>query len=122
MGAPSRRRLESWIPRHSIVGRIVHPLFEERRTLAGRMSWIGLGLLVAFIVAALGANLIAPFDPILPVDAINVPPWTEMTVVRNESYAAWTGNWTSIASGQKIDAIGMASGAPGHGAGQSARR
>src|SRR5438445_8354962 len=89
MGAPKGGRLESWIPRHSIVGRIVHPLFEERRSLAGRMSWIGLGLLVAFLVVALGANVIAPFDPILPTDAINVPPWTAMTVARNETYAAW---------------------------------
>ncbi len=53
------------------------------------MSWIGLGLLVAFLVVALGANVIAPFDPILPTDAIHVPPWTTMTVVRNETYAAW---------------------------------
>src|SRR3989442_732293 len=49
MGAPGKGRLESWIPRHSIVGRIVHPLFEERKTLAGRMSWIGLGLLVVVL-------------------------------------------------------------------------
>ncbi len=113
MGVPSRGRLESWIPRHSIVGRIVHPLFEERRTLAGRMSWIGLGLLVAFLVVAIGANVIAPFDPILPVDAVHVPPWTEMTIARNESYTAWTGNWTLVPAGQKIDGNGMASAIPG---------
>jgi len=112
MGAPKGGRLESWIPRHSIVGRIVHPLFEERRTLAGRMSWIGLGLLVAFLFVAIGANLIAPFDPILPADAIHVPPWTEMLVLRNESYAAWAGNWSLAASGQRIDGRGMVSTAP----------
>ncbi len=113
MGAPSKGRLEAWIPRHSIVGRIVHPLFEERRTLAGRMSWLGLFLLVGFLVVALGANVLAPFDPILPVDAINVPPWTEMSIPRNESYTAWMGNWTQVASGQKIDGIGMFSTTPG---------
>ncbi len=95
------RGLEAWIPRHSIVGRILHPMFEERGTLAGRMSWIGLGLLIAFLVVAVGANVIAPFDPILPLDAINVPPWTEATIARNQSYETWTGNWTSVASGQK---------------------
>lgn len=114
MGAPSRGRLESWIPRHSILGRIVHPLFEERRSLAGRMSWIGLFLLASFLIVALGANIIAPFDPYLPVDAINVPPWTETTVFRNESYAAWIGNWTNVAAGQKIDGVGMMSSIPGN--------
>lgn len=113
MGAPARSRLESWIPRHSIVGRIVHPLFEERRTLAGRMSWIGLGLLVAFLVVALGANVIAPFDPILPVDAINVPPWTEKIIPRNESFTGWLGNWTLMANGQRVDGIGARSTIPG---------
>jgi peptide/nickel transport system permease protein len=113
MGAPSKGRLEAWIPRHSIVGRIVHPLFEERRTLAGRMSWLGLFLLVAFLVVALGANVLAPFDPILPVDAINVPPWTELPIPRNESYTAWVGNWSAVASGQRIDGIGMNSTRPG---------
>jgi len=77
------------------------------------MSWIGLGLLVAFLVVAIGANVIAPFDPILPVDAVHVPPWTEMTIARNESYTAWTGNWTLVPAGQKIDGNGMASAIPG---------
>ncbi len=115
MGAPPRGRLESWIPRHSIVGRIVHPLFEERRSLAGRMSWIGLGLLVAFLVVALGANVIAPFDPILPTDAIHVPPWTTMTVARNETYEAWlaVGNWTQPSLAQKIDGNGTLTDATG---------
>lgn len=113
MGALGRSRLDSWLPRHSIVGRIVHPLFEERRTLAGRMSWIGLGLLVAFLVVALGANVIAPFDPILPVDAINVPPWTEKVILRNESFTAWTGNWSLMASAQRLDGSGARSASPG---------
>ena len=109
MGLPPRTRLEAWIPRHSIIGRIVHPLFEERRTLAGRMSWIGLGLLVSFLVVAVGANLFAPFDPILPVDEKNVPPWTILTVPRNESFGGWTGNWSLMAAAQKVDANGARS-------------
>ena len=109
MSQRRRIRLEDWIPKQSIVGRIVHPLFEERRTLAGRMSWIGIGILVAFLVVAIGANLIAPFDPILPVDEKNIPPWTEAVVPRNESFTAWSGNWTSIAAGQRIDGLGAVS-------------
>jgi peptide/nickel transport system permease protein len=102
-------RLESWIPRHSIIGRIAHPLFEERRTLAGRMSWIGLALLIAFLIVALGANVLAPFDPILPVDEIHVPPWTTLDVRRNESFAASTGNWSSAGAARSIDGIGALS-------------
>ena len=49
-GGRPKIRLEDWVPRHSILGRIVHPLFEERRTLAGRMSWIGLFILIAFLI------------------------------------------------------------------------
>jgi len=101
--------LEDWLPRHSIVGRIVHPLFEERRTLAGRMTWIGLGLLVAFIVVAVGANVIAPFDPILPADEKNVPPWTEAVVNRNETFTGWTGNWTLLSAAQSINRVGATS-------------
>jgi peptide/nickel transport system permease protein len=77
------------------------------------MSWIGLGLLVTFLVVALGANLLAPYDPILPVDAINVPPGTTMTVHRNETFQAWLGNWSQVPSGQKIDGKGMVSTVPG---------
>jgi peptide/nickel transport system permease protein len=104
-----RLRLEDWIPRHSIVGRIVHPLFEERRTLAGWMSWIGLGLLVAFLVVAAGADFIAPFDPILPLDEKHIPPWTHVVVHRNETFSGWTGNWTLMARAQSINGIGAES-------------
>ncbi len=109
MGVPRRGRLEEWLPRHSILGRIVHPLFEERRTLAGRMSWIGLVLLAGFLVVAVGANLLAPFDPILPKDEKHVPPWTLITVPRNETFTGWTGNWTLIVAAQEIDGFGARS-------------
>ncbi len=109
MRATLRNRLEAWIPPHSIVGRIVHPLLAERRTLAGRMSWIGLGILAAFLIVALGANLIAPFDPILPVDAKHLPPWTNAAVLRNESYSSWQGNWTLVAAGQSVNGAGALS-------------
>ena len=102
-------RLEDWIPRHSIMGRIVHPLFEERRSLAGRMSWIGLFILIAFLIVALGADLIAPFDPILPVDAKYIPPWTIVVVSRNETFTGWEGNWTYVPFAQTANGTGARS-------------
>src|SRR5256712_11648449 len=102
-------RLEDWIPRHSIMGRIVHPLFEERRSLAGRMSWIGLFILIAFLIVALGADLIAPFDPILPVDAKYIPPWTIVMVSRNETFTGWEGNWTYVPFAQTANGTGARS-------------
>jgi peptide/nickel transport system permease protein len=39
------------------------PMLEKRRTLAGVMSWIGLGILVAFILIAVLAPVIAPYRP-----------------------------------------------------------
>lgn len=108
MAARPRFRLD-WIPRHSIVGRIVHPLFEERRTLAGRMSWIGLALLAVFLVVAVAAGAIAPYDPILPVDEKNVPPWAEVEVPRNETFTAWSGSWAVILAAQVPDGIGSKS-------------
>ncbi len=73
------------------------------------MSWIGFALLGAFLVVAVGANLIAPFDPILPLDEKNVPPWTVLDVLRNESFSAWTGDWTAILAAQSIDGNGARS-------------
>ena len=104
-----RSRLEDWVPRQSILGRILHPLVEERRTLAGRMSWIGFGILVAFLVVALGANVLAPFDPIAPLDEKNVPPWTEAIVPRNESFSGWSGNWSSMAAATAQNGVGATS-------------
>lgn len=46
-------------PRY-FVGRLLHPLVAERHTLAGVLSWIGLGILTGFIIIAVFAPLIAP--------------------------------------------------------------
>ncbi|TLZ65324.1 MAG: ABC transporter permease [Methanobacteriota archaeon] len=50
-------------------------MIQKRRTLAGILSWVGLGLLVSFILIALLAPLIAPYDPIqINVNEVNKPP------------------------------------------------
>lgn len=77
------------------------------------MSWIGLALLVAFLIVALAANVLAPFDPVLPVDEINVPPWTILDVPRNESFTAWNGDWSSGGAARSIDGVGARSIQPG---------
>ncbi|HEV8595171.1 MAG TPA: ABC transporter permease [Thermoplasmata archaeon] len=101
------------LPRHSILGRFVHPLFEERRTLAGRMSWIGIGILTAFVTVAIFADVISPFDPILLSDERNVPPWANAPVTRNESYTVWAGNWSQVNWGQTVNGTGTRSIAAG---------
>jgi peptide/nickel transport system permease protein len=88
-------RVLSWLPRHSILGRVVHPMFEERKTLAGRMTWIGLFIIAAFVFIAIFAGVLAPYDPIQLSDEHDVPPWTNAPVSRNETFSAWSGNWTT---------------------------
>ena len=100
------------LPRHSIMGRIVHPLFEERRTLAGRMAWIGIVILLAFILLAIFAGMIAPFDPVNPPwDEKDTPPWVNAPIARNDSFQTWTGNWTfaSLPAAQRADGVGAVS-------------
>jgi len=107
------RRVLNWLPRHSILGRVVHPLVEERRTLAGRMSWIGLAIIAGFVFVAIFASVLSPFDPILLGDERNVPPWTNAPVPRNESYTVWTGAWTQVNWGQTVNGTGTRSGSAG---------
>lgn len=99
-------RLKAWLPRHSILGRLVHPLFEERRTLAGRMTWLGIGILGVFLLVALLADVISPFNPLALADEKNVPPWTNAPVPRNQTFTAANGTWAGVAnwSGQPIPA------------------
>src|SRR5256885_10311881 len=96
---PKRGRLQlilASIPKGSLLGRLVHPLVEERRTLAGRMAWIGLFMLVGFIVVALLADLIAPYNPTLIVDDSNVPPLAVVVIEKNFSFTlAGPTNWSN---------------------------
>lgn len=118
MARLSLRRIVAWLPRHSILGRFVHPMFEERRTLAGRMSWIGLGIIFAFLIIALFADVLSPFDPIRLQDEQNIPPWVNAPVARNRTFTTWANTpwaegWTDLSRGQRVDGLGASSNASG---------
>jgi len=102
-------RTWSWLPRHSILGRVVYPLIEERRSLAGAMCWIGIAILIVFLFISIFASFVAPFDPLLFSDEKNVPPWTNMPVSRNETYTLWSGDWTNGAAATQVDGAGAVS-------------
>jgi len=62
---------ESLLGPHTFLGRILNPMIQKRRTLAGIMTWIGLFMLIAFVLIALLAPLFSFVgllrDPILPL-------------------------------------------------------
>lgn len=63
--------------RGSRIGRLLWPVLEERRTLAGRLAFMGLGFLVAFILIALLAPVISPYDPTpseIRAEDVRLPP------------------------------------------------
>jgi peptide/nickel transport system permease protein len=49
-------------------------MIEGRRTLAGAMSWIGLGILVAFVLIALLAPILSPYPAAGPGSQFLTPP------------------------------------------------
>jgi peptide/nickel transport system permease protein len=85
-------------------------LFEERRSLAGAMTWIGIGIIIAFLFVAVFADFLAPFDPITIVDEKDVPPWANVAVPRNQSFQAWmTKDWTNVVGASRVDGVGALS-------------
>jgi len=48
------------------LGRLIHPLIRERRSLAGVLSWMGLGILFFFIFIAVFAPLLVPISQTQP--------------------------------------------------------
>jgi peptide/nickel transport system permease protein len=101
------------IPRSSVLGRVWYPLLEERRSLAGMLSWIGVGIIVAFLGLALFAGVLAPFDPYALADEKDLPPWTNAPVSRNETFTVWSGSWTAPALAQSVNGAGAQSTVPG---------
>src|SRR5437867_2301103 len=96
--------LSKWIPKHSIVGRVLFPLLEERRSLPAVMTWSGFGILIAILFAAIFAPLIAPWDPYDFVDAPDVPPWANAPVLSNSTYLGFSASpWINMTDGQAID-------------------
>lgn len=109
----SLQRLVNVLPRHSILGRFIHPMFEERKTLAGRMSWIGLGIVFAFLFVAIFADVLSPFNPLALGDERNIPPMSNAPVSRNETYLVWSGDWRNVSWGQTVNRTGTRSTAAG---------
>src|SRR2546429_9507753 len=75
--------LRRWIPRQSILGRILFPLIEERRSLPAVLTWLGIGIVIVFVFIAIASPLLAPWDPYAFVDGPDVPPWTNAPVLAN---------------------------------------
>jgi len=109
MTEPAPEKKMEWLPRHSILGRVFYPLLEERRTLAGAMCWIGIVIIILFLIVAIFSPFLAPFDPELYVDEKNIPPWQNAPVPRNVTFQFPAGNWTSSYSAQYVDGIGARS-------------
>src|SRR5881296_2289298 len=96
--------LRRWVPPHSILGRVLFPLLEERRSLPAVLTWMGLGAVVAFVLIAFLAPLLAPWDPYAFVDERDVPPWTNAPVLANSTYFSFApSGWANMTYGQSID-------------------
>src|SRR5207245_2426126 len=87
-----------------IVGRVLFPLLEERRSLPAVLTWIGVGIVVAFVLIAFLAPLLAPWDPLTFVDGQDVPPWTNAPILANSTYYSFNASrWVNMTYGQAID-------------------
>jgi peptide/nickel transport system permease protein len=62
-GSHEEATWESLLGPRTFLGRFIHPMLEQRKTLAGRLTWFGLILLFAFIVVAIFSPFISPYDP-----------------------------------------------------------
>jgi len=104
---PSRpgrwERIQAAIPKHSIVGRILYPMVEERKTLAGAMAWVGLCMLFTILFIAIFADVISPYNPAIIVDEPMVPPLTNAAITKNltsdlvDLPTRWVGGKTGLA-------------------------
>ena len=103
--------LQRWLPKHSILGRIVYPVLEERRSLAAVMTWIGFAVIVLFFAAALLAPVLAPSSPLTFADEKDVPPWTNAPILANATFLdcvprpCSSSPWVNMTDGQQIDLL-----------------
>jgi len=96
--------LRKWIPRHSILGRVLFPLLEERRSLPAVLTWIGIGIVVLFVLIAFLSPVLSPWDPLAFVDGPDVPPWSNAPIVSNSTYFSFSSpGWLNMTDGQAID-------------------
>src|SRR6266704_5082161 len=98
--------LRKWIPRHSILGRVLFPLLEERRSLPAVLTWIGIGIVVLFVLIAFLSPVLAPWDPLAFVDGPDVPPWSNAPIVSHSTYFSFSSpGWLNLTAGQAIDGL-----------------
>jgi peptide/nickel transport system permease protein len=71
---PSHQRADEPVVPRSLINRMFYPMIQNRRTLAGVLSWIGLGLLVSFVVIAILAPVISPYPVEGPPSLFLTPP------------------------------------------------
>src|SRR3989442_1306353 len=96
--------IRRWVPQHSILGRVLFPLLEERRSLPAVLTWMGVVIVIAFILIAFLAPVIAPWNPYTFVDERDVPPWANAPILANSTYYSFSAsNWTNLTYGQAID-------------------
>src|SRR5207247_647797 len=86
--------LRRWIPRQSILGRILFPLIEERRSLPAVLTWLGIGIVIVFVFIAIASPLLAPWDPYAFVDGPDVPPTTPGHYLGGEWSADGGATWS----------------------------
>ncbi len=60
---PRAEERETLVRSSSSIGTLVDLLLRNRRTLAGALSWVGIGVLGAFVFVAIFAFFLAPYDP-----------------------------------------------------------
>src|SRR5712691_12917493 len=101
---PLAQSLSKWIPPHSILGRVLFPLLEERRSLPAILTWMGVVIIAAFVLIAFLAPVIAPWDPYTFVDERDVPPWTNAPILSNSTFFSFSASrWMNMTYGQVVD-------------------
>src|SRR5207244_13170354 len=76
----------------------------ERLSVLAVLTWIGIGIVVLFVLIALLSPVLAPWDPLAFVDGPDVPPWSNAPIVSNSTYFSFSSpGWLNMTDGQAID-------------------